>query len=73
MNPLLIVQLLDAVLMLVASAPAVALRIQAIRDEMAKLRLEGRDPTPEESDAVAASIDQRLANIRRHLPPPTAP
>lgn len=73
MNPLLVVQLLDAVLMLVASAPAVALRIQAIRDEMAKLRLEGRDPTPAESDAIAASIDQRLANIRRHLPPPTAP
>lgn len=73
MNAVLIIQLLDAVLMLVASAPAVALRIQAIRDEMAKLRLEGRDPTPEESDAITASIDQRLANIRRHLPPPTAP
>ena len=69
MNALLIVQLLDAVLLLVASVPAVALRIQAIRDEMATLRNEGRDPTPEEQAAIDASIDARLERLRAKLPP----
>lgn len=71
MNPLLVVTLLDAVLMLVSRVPSVVVRIQAVQQEIAAMQAAGRDPTPEEDAAIAASIDARLARLNKKLPPPS--
>ena len=67
MNTAAVLMILDALLMLAARAPAVALRIRAIREEIDQLKAEGRDPTPDEWEAVGASIDARLERLKQQV------
>lgn len=69
MNVLAILQILDALLLLTARAPVVAMRIQAIRAEMEAMRAQGREPTQEEWEALGTKIDDRLARLKAKVDP----
>ena len=63
MNVLLVIQLLDALLLAASRIPGLVAQFQAIRDELAQMQAEGRDPTDEELGAVSASIHERLDRL----------
>lgn len=69
MNVMAIIMIIDGLLMLAERIPAIALRLQAIRDEIDAMRASGREPTPEEWEAVGKRIDQRLARLKKKAQP----
>lgn len=64
MDMIIALRLIDILLYMAYRIPAFSQRIEAIRDEMAAMVSENRDPTQEEADAVGASIDARLARLK---------
>ena len=65
MNPLLVLQIIDGLLELVADVPALVAQFTAARDQIEKLHAEGRSLTAEDWAAVHGDIDASLAVITK--------
>lgn len=63
MNPLIIAQLLDVILQLVAEVPALVARFKATRDELVKMHAEGRSLQDADWDAVHKSMNESVDAI----------
>ena len=64
MKTTLIIKLIDLILIGVAVAPRVAAEMEALKGRLAEMVAEGREPTPEEWDALNAEIDDKIAQLR---------
>ena len=60
----LISKVLDMILMGVQMIPAVKAEMEELKGKLSEMVAEGRDPTPEEWDALNLSIEDKLARLR---------
>ena len=60
----LISKVLDMILMGVQMIPAVKAEMEELKGKLGEMVAEGRDPTPEEWDALNLSIEDKLARLR---------